>query len=311
MRADGRFDGHIVQGHVDGVGRIRGADVRSGTRRRWWSSSPAGAASATSCHKGSVAVDGISLTVASLEAGAFTVALIPYTLEVTNLRAARAGRPREPRGRRHREVRRAPAPGARRVLRRSCPSAPSPRPSRTSGPGRMVVVVDDEDRENEGDLTIAAEKVTPEVINFMARHGRGLICLPMTGRAPGRAAHPAHGPGRARTAPASARRSASPSRPSRARRPASRPPTAPAPSWRPSIPATKPADLARPGHMFPLRAVPGRRPAARGPDRGRGGPRPPGRALSGRRHLRDHGRGRDHGAGPAASRPSAATTASG
>ncbi len=47
--------------------------------------------------------------------------------------------------------------------------------------GRMVIVVDDEDRENEGDLTIAAEKVTPEIINFMAKHGRGLICLPMTG----------------------------------------------------------------------------------------------------------------------------------
>src|SRR6476619_7514565 len=43
--------------------------------------------------------------------------------------------------------------------------------------GRMLVVVDDEDRENEGDLTIAAEKVTPEIINFMATHGRGLICL--------------------------------------------------------------------------------------------------------------------------------------
>src|SRR6266545_3632961 len=46
--------------------------------------------------------------------------------------------------------------------------------------GRMLVVVDDEDRENEGDLTIAAEKVTPEIINFMATHGRGLICLPLT-----------------------------------------------------------------------------------------------------------------------------------
>src|SRR5437667_3877687 len=46
--------------------------------------------------------------------------------------------------------------------------------------GRMVIVVDDEDRENEGDLTIAAEKVTPEAINFMARYGRGLICLSMT-----------------------------------------------------------------------------------------------------------------------------------
>ncbi len=46
--------------------------------------------------------------------------------------------------------------------------------------GRMVIVIDEESRENEGDLTIAAEKVTPEVINFMATHGRGLICLPMT-----------------------------------------------------------------------------------------------------------------------------------
>src|SRR3989449_4967997 len=46
--------------------------------------------------------------------------------------------------------------------------------------GRFVIVVDDEDRENEGDLTLAAEKVTPESINFMARYGRGLICMPMT-----------------------------------------------------------------------------------------------------------------------------------
>src|SRR5216117_2538823 len=47
--------------------------------------------------------------------------------------------------------------------------------------GRMIVLVDDEDRENEGDLTIAAEKVTPDAINFMAKHGRGQICLSMTG----------------------------------------------------------------------------------------------------------------------------------
>ena len=46
--------------------------------------------------------------------------------------------------------------------------------------GKMVILVDDEDRENEGDLTIAAEKVTPEIINFMAKHGRGLICLTLT-----------------------------------------------------------------------------------------------------------------------------------
>jgi 3,4-dihydroxy 2-butanone 4-phosphate synthase/GTP cyclohydrolase II len=47
--------------------------------------------------------------------------------------------------------------------------------------GRIIVVVDDEDRENEGDLIMAAEKATPEAINFMAVHGRGLICLPVTG----------------------------------------------------------------------------------------------------------------------------------
>ncbi|MDY6971000.1 MAG: 3,4-dihydroxy-2-butanone-4-phosphate synthase [Thermodesulfobacteriota bacterium] len=46
--------------------------------------------------------------------------------------------------------------------------------------GKMVILMDDEDRENEGDLTIAAEKVTPEAINFMAKHGRGLICLSLT-----------------------------------------------------------------------------------------------------------------------------------
>jgi 3,4-dihydroxy 2-butanone 4-phosphate synthase/GTP cyclohydrolase II len=46
--------------------------------------------------------------------------------------------------------------------------------------GKMVILVDDEDRENEGDLTMAAEKVTPEAINFMAKHGRGLICLTLT-----------------------------------------------------------------------------------------------------------------------------------
>jgi len=46
--------------------------------------------------------------------------------------------------------------------------------------GRMIIIVDDEDRENEGDLMVAAEKVTPDIINFMSKHGRGLICLPLT-----------------------------------------------------------------------------------------------------------------------------------
>jgi 3,4-dihydroxy 2-butanone 4-phosphate synthase/GTP cyclohydrolase II len=48
--------------------------------------------------------------------------------------------------------------------------------------GRMVIIVDDEDRENEGDLACAAEKVTPEIINFMATHAKGLICMPLVGQ---------------------------------------------------------------------------------------------------------------------------------
>jgi len=47
--------------------------------------------------------------------------------------------------------------------------------------GRVILVVDDEDRENEGDLVMAADKATPEAVNFMAAYGRGLICMPMTG----------------------------------------------------------------------------------------------------------------------------------
>src|SRR4026207_439538 len=61
------------------------------------------------------------------------------------------------------------------------PFAPIPEAIADFRAGRMVVVVDDEDRENEGDLTIAAQHVTPDVINFMATTGGGLICRPMTG----------------------------------------------------------------------------------------------------------------------------------
>ena len=66
------------------------------------------------------------------------------------------------------------------VSRAKSPFAPIDEAIDAFRDGRMIIVVDDEDRENEGDLTIAAEKVTPEAINFMAKHGRGLICMPMT-----------------------------------------------------------------------------------------------------------------------------------
>ena len=61
----------------------------------------------------------------------------------------------------------------------SDPFAPIPEILDDLRAGRLIVLVDDEQRENEGDLVCAAEKATPDIINFMAAHGRGLICLPM------------------------------------------------------------------------------------------------------------------------------------
>lgn len=117
--------------------------------------------------------------------------------------------------------------------------------------GRMIIVVDDEDRENEGDLTIAAEKVTPAAINFMATHGRGLICMPMTEERLDELDLPLmvekntttfdtafcvsiEAKGVTSTGISAADRAATVLAAIDAR--------------------TRPADLARPGHMFPLRA---------------------------------------------------------
>jgi len=117
--------------------------------------------------------------------------------------------------------------------------------------GEMVIVVDDEDRENEGDLTMAAEKVTPAAINFMAKHGRGLICMPMTGERLDKLEIPLmveKNSTRFETAfcvAIEAKRGTSTGI-SAADRSA---------TIRAAInPKTKPSDLARPGHIFPLRA---------------------------------------------------------
>jgi 3,4-dihydroxy 2-butanone 4-phosphate synthase/GTP cyclohydrolase II len=117
--------------------------------------------------------------------------------------------------------------------------------------GHMVIVVDDEDRENEGDLTIAAEKITPAAINFMARYGRGLICLSMTperldeleiplmvsqntSRFETAFCVPIEAKGRTTTGISAGDRAAT--------------------VLTAIDPATRPGDLARPGHMFPLRS---------------------------------------------------------
>ena len=135
--------------------------------------------------KGSVAVDGVSLTVSGLSPPRFTVALIPFTLEVTDLGSETAGRSGERRGRRHGQVRGGPAEGGHRE-RRERMSETTEQEGFASieealeeiQAGRMVIVVDDADRENEGDFIMAAEKVTPEAINFMATHGRGSSACP-------------------------------------------------------------------------------------------------------------------------------------
>src|ERR1700693_5784852 len=117
--------------------------------------------------------------------------------------------------------------------------------------GRMLVVVDDEDRENEGDLTITAEKVTPEIINFMATHGRGLICLALTAERCDYLRLPLMSPfntsnfGTAFCESIDAREGTTTgiSAMDRTR------------TILTTIrPGTRPGDLARPGHVFPLRA---------------------------------------------------------
>jgi 3,4-dihydroxy 2-butanone 4-phosphate synthase/GTP cyclohydrolase II len=120
--------------------------------------------------------------------------------------------------------------------------------------GRMIIVVDDEDRENEGDLTIAAEKVTPEVINFMAKEGRGLICMPMTEERLEELDIPQMVPqNTARFETAFCVSIEAKYVTSTGISAADRAATVLA-----AIDAkTRPADLARPGHMFPLKAVNG------------------------------------------------------
>ena len=119
--------------------------------------------------------------------------------------------------------------------------------------GRIVIIVDDEDRENEGDLMIAADKVTPEAINFMATHGRGLICLPMTGQRLDELQIPlmvsdysnTSQYGTAFCVSIEARRNVSTGISAFDR----------AQTILTAIdPQSKPGDLARPGHIFPLRA---------------------------------------------------------
>jgi 3,4-dihydroxy 2-butanone 4-phosphate synthase / GTP cyclohydrolase II len=117
--------------------------------------------------------------------------------------------------------------------------------------GKMIIIVDDEDRENEGDLVCAAEKVTPEIINFMAVHGRGLICLPLTEerceflQLPAQTSENTSSMGTAFTVSIEAKEGVTTGISAADR----------AKTILTAVdPASKATDLARPGHVFPLRA---------------------------------------------------------
>jgi 3,4-dihydroxy 2-butanone 4-phosphate synthase/GTP cyclohydrolase II len=135
--------------------------------------------------------------------------------------------------------------------RKKSPFAPIEDAIKAIRNGEMIIVTDDEDRENEGDLTIAADKVTPEAINFMARYGRGLICMPMTedrlteldlpqmvtqntARFETAFCVPIEAKGVTSTGISAGDRAAT--------------------VLAAIDPRTRPSDLARPGHMFPLKA---------------------------------------------------------
>src|SRR5580693_2138173 len=93
MKADGRFGGHIVQGHVDGVGKLIALE-RISDSENWWLriELPDGVEKYT-VYKGSICIEGISLTVAKLEDRSCTVAIIPHTVETTNLNSLQPGDP--------------------------------------------------------------------------------------------------------------------------------------------------------------------------------------------------------------------------
>lgn len=93
MKADGRFGGHIVQGHVDGVGKLIAFERISDSENWWLHIELPGDVEKYTVFKGSISIEGISLTVARLENNRCTIAIIPHTVEMTNLHSLKPGDP--------------------------------------------------------------------------------------------------------------------------------------------------------------------------------------------------------------------------
>ena len=182
-----RLAGHFVQGHVNATGRVRA----------WapFGAAPEGDSGAWRLEldipphlrryvvlEGSLAVNGVSLTVAELAGNRVTFSIIPYTAHHTALRDRKPGA----------AVNLEVDMIAKYLESLQTPAAPEPAPG-VSPPaveaaaaalaaGRMIIVTDHAARENEGDLVIAAQHATPAAVNFMVSRGRGLVCVPLTAR---------------------------------------------------------------------------------------------------------------------------------
>jgi riboflavin synthase len=189
-----RLGGHLVSGHVDGIGTV--SEWRPDGRSWRLRVQAPDALARYIAAKGSICVDGVSLTVNRVDGAAFELNIVPHTLAETtlvNFQVGRRvnlevdliarylerlliGRPRRPTRRRSdRSV-----IARTRFLEIAMALNSIDEILTDFRQGKMVIIMDDEDRENEGDLLIAASLVRPEDINFMARYGRGLICLPLT-----------------------------------------------------------------------------------------------------------------------------------
>lgn len=268
MPANGRFDGHVVQGHVDGLGTVSAIEDHESWRTVRIRIPRELASHLT--EKGSITVSGASLTVTTVSAPTaneqwFEVGLIPATLEATNLGSLAIGDTVN-------LETDALAKYVQRIMETNSHLSATPATALAEqsqkrvgldavedaieaiGHGRAVVVVDDEDRENEGDIIFAAEKATPELMAFMVRYTTGVVCVPMTGERAGALELPPMVENNedhkqtAYTVSCDARTGISTgvSAADRAR-------TALVLADNASVPS----DLTRPGHIFPLRAVDG------------------------------------------------------
>ena len=202
MAADGRFGGHIVSGHIDGTGVIRSM-IRE-ENAIWVSIGTSPQILHLIVEKGSICIDGISLTVAKVDETGFQVSVIPHTGEETALLEKVPGDPVNLENdvigkyverllgiQKNEEEKKNPelrwnfcrnSDFKRRIFIMSQNNQYNTieEALRDLREGKVILVTDDPDRENEGDLICAAEFATQENINFMATYAKGLICTPMS-----------------------------------------------------------------------------------------------------------------------------------